>query len=708
MNPVSSFMSRRNSRRYISVCLMCLFGTSAVVVAATNNGNTKKVVAKKAAAKKVVPKAPEPSNVTLNFVDAEIGSVVKAMADMTGKTILIDPRVKGTLHVTSPQPVTTRTAYETLLAALRMQGYAAVEADGVVRILPEADAKFYAPHGTGKRKTSLRGEMETRVFTLQHESAPQLLQALRPQAGASSTMNADVSSNTLVVTDYVSNLDRLAHIIETLDMQSADEPVLVALKHAHAQDVANLIGKVYRASLNGGVSNSAGNGGGGTVTAESERLDVAVDVRSNSLILRSRNRSLITRVQNTIASLDKETAVAGNVHVVYLKNAEATRVAETLRRIMASDNSPTPPQPAAGTGGPAGSRAPNGGTPDGSAGVIQADSASNALIITASEAVFNNLKAVVEKLDVRRAQVLVEALIAEVSAEKASELGIQWFDAADGGSSNEAKVFGGFGAVGSSNIANAAINPLNATRGLNLGVVKGQLTLPGGITVLNLGVLARALQVQADANILSTPTLMTLDNEEAKISVGTNVPFSTGQYNLNGTATPFQTIERRDVGLTLRVKPQISEGGTVRLQIYQEVSKLRQQTDDVTLATTDKRAIESMVLVDDGQIVVLGGLIEDQVQHVEDRVPVLGDVPVLGHLFRYNTRKLAKTNLMVFLRPQVIRDAKAAAAVTHPRYDYIVGQQQSSATPHKPVLPAQDAAILRSQDPGINLSQPRP
>jgi general secretion pathway protein D len=688
--------------------LACLLGSGAWVCAATNDATQKKVTQKKAGNKKVANKklanqSPEPRNVTLNFVDAEIGSVVKAMSDMTGKTILVDPRVKGTLQVTSPQPVSAKTAYETLLAAMRMQGYAAVEMDGVVRILPEADAKFYAPHFAGKRKNTLRGEMETRVFSLQHESATQLLQALRPQAGASSTMNADAVSNTLVVTDYVSNLDRLAQIIENLDAQSADEPVLIPLKHAHAQDVALLINKVYRTAQHAGAGGNGNANGGATAPGmESERLDVAVDVRSNSLILRSRNRSLISRVQNTIAALDKETPVAGNVHVVYLKNAEAVKVAETLRRIMAVDTSPAQ-APAAANGA-----RPAAGGPavpaDSGAGMIQADAASNSLIITASEAVFNNIKAVIEKLDMRRAQVLVEALIAEVSAEKATELGIQWFDASGAATSNssEAKFFGGFGSTGPNNIASVAVNPLGAAKGLNLGVVKGQLTLPGGITIMNLGVLARALQVQADANILSTPTLMMLDNEEAKISVGTNVPFSTGQYNVTGTATPFQTIERKDIGLTLKVKPQISEGGTVRLQIYQEVSKLRSGTDNVTLATTDKRSIESMVLVDDGQIVVLGGLIEDQVQNIEDKVPLLGDVPVLGHLFRYNTRKIGKTNLMVFLRPQVVRDSKSAAAVTHPRYDYIVGQQQATATEFKPTLPDANAAILHSPNTAIN------
>jgi general secretion pathway protein D len=439
----------------------------------------------------------------------------------------------------------------------------------------------------------------------------------------------------------------------------------------------------------------------GSSVPEISRLDMAVDARSNSLILRSRNRNLISRVVSMVASVDTRTPAAGNVNIMYLRNAEATKVAETLRRILAGDSSPpqaTPQTPSAtGAAGAARPVAAAAAVADSGPSMIQADAASNSLIITASEAVFANLKAVVEKLDVRRAQVLVEALIVEISAEKATEFGIQWFDASGAPkSNNSSKFFGGFAnSGGPTNLANVAASPQNAVKGLSIGLVNGTLTLPGVGTILNLGVLARALETQADVNILSTPTLMTLDNEEAKISVGSNVPFSTGQYTTTGSVVaPFQTIERRDVGLTLRVKPQISEGGTVRLQIYQEVSKLRQGTEDVTLATTDKRSIESMVLVDDGQILVLGGLIEDTLQDVKDKVPLLGDIPVLGQFFRYNTQKRGKTNLMVFLRPLVVRDSRDAVAVTHPRYDHIMGvQRNASASEDKPMLPVVDAAM---------------
>lgn len=618
--------------------------------------------------------------VSLNFVNADIESVVKAMGEMTGQTFVLDPRVKGVLNITSPRPVSAATAYDIFLAALRMQGYAAVESGGVVRVLPEADARFYAVP-TASRGGKRGGVMASRVFTLRHESATQLLPVLRPLVGANSAINAEAGSNTLVVADYADNLERLARVIENLDVPSADEPVLLPLQHAIASDIAALVGRLYPTSAAGD---------------EINRLDVGVDVRSNSLILRGRDRSLISRVRNLVAGLDVPTSVAGNVHVLYLKNAEAVTMAETLRRIVAADAaSPTTTTAATGTAGTTatGTTTTTGRsttTVEAGPGMVQADAASNALIITAPEAVFKNLKAVVERLDVRRAQVLVEALIVEISADKAAEFGIQWAGATGAnGSGNQ--VFGVFGTSGSSNIGAVAVNPLLAASGFSVGVFNDK----------SLGVLARALETEAGANILSTPTLLTLDNEEARISVGSNVPFLTGQYAVTGSTTsasPFSTYERKDVGLVLKVKPQISEGGTVRLQISQEVSKLRPSADP-TLSATDKRSIDSTVLVDDGQIVVLGGLIDDQVSDAEDRVPLLGDIPGLGHLFRYNSRKHSRTNLMVFLRPQVVRDAATAAQVSHKRYDYIRGQEVAAAPRHKPLLPDVEVPLLKHDSP---------
>jgi general secretion pathway protein D len=634
---------------------------------------------------------PAKAGVNLDFANADIVAVIQAIGQMTGRNIVVDPRVKGTLTLTTQRPVSQSVAYDLLLSALRLQGFSAVQVGGVVRVVPESEAKFYAVPVNAKRQKDVpSGQMVSRIFPLKHESATQLVSVLRPLVTANNVISADTVGNTLLVTDYAENVARLAQIIENLDMPGIGEPVILPLKYASAQEVSALINRVF-----GGASTTP-------VAAQAQgvdpmRVEVAVDARSNSLIVRTDNPSRLSRVQNLVASLDVPTPVAGNVHVIYLKNAEAMKVAQTLRNILTGDTSVAQASDAK-TANAAQTVAQAAGANASGAGMVQADAATNSLIVTAPEAVFNNIKAVVEKLDVRRAQVLVEALIAEVSADKAAEFGIQWMSLT-GLDKTGSNVIGGFGnSSSSSNIGVVAANPAGAAKGFNLGIVDGTVTLPGmDDPIANLGLLARALETNANANILSTPTLLALDNEEAKISIGANVPFQTGQYQITGsTASPFQTIERKDVGLTLKVKPQISEGGTVRLQIYQEVSKLR-SADNVTLATTDKRSLESTVLVDDGQIVVLGGLIEDSQQDVEDKVPLLGDIPWLGHLFRYDTRKQTKTNLMVFLRPVIVRDAKAAAAVTHPRYDYIVGEQKSGAAKHKPLLPDIEAPRMNPE-----------
>ena len=330
--------------------------------------------------------------------------------------------------------------------------------------------------------------------------------------------------------------------------------------------------------------------------------------------------------------------------------------------------------------------------------MVQADAAANALIISAPDAVYAKLRAVIDKLDVRRAQVHVEALIVEVTADKAAEFGIQW-QSLHNLNTNGRQLFGGtnFGARGAgTNIIDAAVNPAAVANGLNIGIVRGTITIPGVGVITNLAALARALEADANANILSTPNLLTLDNEEAKIVVGQNVPFITGQYAQTGaavTATPFQTVERRDVGLTLRIKPQVSDGGTVRLQIYQEVSSVQDQSNPAGVIT-NKRSLESMVLADDGQIIVIGGLVQDSTSATSEKVPVLGDLPVLGTLFRYETRKQTKTNLMVFLRPVVMRESTSYGGVTAERYRDMLEKQERTAPPPSPVLPDIEAPRL--------------
>jgi general secretion pathway protein D len=636
------------------------------------------------------PLAPEDA-VTLNFVNADIEGVVKAMAEVTGKNFVLDPRVKGTVNIISAQPVARTAVYDVFLSALRLQGFTAVEDRNLVKILPEGEAKLHRNAAHGQPAAS--DAIQTRVFTLGHQSAVQLVPTLRPLVAPNNTITALQDSNTLIITDYAGNLERLAGIIAAIDQPEDAGAAMIVLRHASALDAARTINRLFAPAAQA-LKTLQG-------SDPTQRIAVIADARSNSLLVRAMDPARLAQIRQFVAMLDSPTSAAGNVHVVHLKNAEAVKLAETLRGIhmgsvsspVQTSGSPMPPD-ADATGAGAGAsftsslQASAGGSSMSdmgdatspvavsTAGIIQADAATNSIIITAPDAIYNNLRAVVEKLDARRLQVYVEALIVELSAGKSGEFGIQWQDLGGIGKSGT-QVFGGtnFGGVGQ-NIIGIAQNPASAGPGLNIGTMRGTVTV-GGEQILNLGLLARALETDSNANILSTPTLLTLDNEEARIVVGQNVPFITGQYAVSGAATtpsPFQTIERKDVGLTLKIRPQISEGGVVRLQIYQEVSSVA-DTANPAGVITNTRSIESTVLVDDGQIIVLGGLIQDAVYGGVSKVPVLGSIPLLGGLFRYNNHSRTKTNLMVFLRPTILRDSQNAGALAGERYDYIRGEQ---------------------------------
>ena len=614
-----------------------------------------------------------PDMVTLNFVNADIEGVVKAVSEITGKNFVLDPRVKGTINIVSAKPMSRALVYEVFLSAMRLQGFTAVEERGRVMIVPEIDAKLHQSLATGpQEKPRAAGDtVQTQVFKLQYESATQMVPVLRPLIAANNTITAYANNNTLVVTDYASNLARIEKIIESIDQPGGSDPIMIPLHYASALDVAQTINRLFAESAQNQASPD-----------QSLRFAVTVDARSNSVLARSGDPSRLSRVRQLVAMLDSPTSAAGNIHVVYLKNAEAVKLAEILRAIYTGESALAQPRTTTPLGAaPLGQTPAPAQTSSSTPGIIQADAATNSIIITAPDAIYNNLRAALEKLDVRRAQVYVEALIAEVTADKVAEFGIQWQDLTGAGRTS-GQMFGGtnFGTAGQ-NIIGISQNPSTAGQGLNIGVIKGTITIPGvGAQILNIGLLVRALQTDANANILSTPTLLTLDNEEAKIVIGQNVPFVTGSYAVSAAATtptPFQTVERKDVGLTLRIKPQISEGGAVRLQIYQEVSNIQDSTNAAGIIT-NKRSVESTVLVDDGQIVVIGGLIQDTVKDSVEKVPGLGDIPLIGSLFKYNTRSRTKTNLMVFLRPTLLRSAQGVTSVTNDRYDYIVGEQRKA------------------------------
>jgi general secretion pathway protein D len=604
-----------------------------------------------------------------------------------------------------------------LLSALRVQGFAAVGGDlGVIHVVPEAEAKFY---GSARDPRRARGDqIVTEVFHLQHESAAQMVPVLRPLVAPNNVINAFPASNMLVVTDYASNLERIRKVISTVDQPAASELATVRLRFAAAVDVAQAVQRLVPEA-----SQAPGPGA-------APRVAVSVDARTNSLLVRADNATLAKRIRELATGMDVPSASGGNIHVVYLKNAEAVRLAESLRAMISGQPvaqrtstalGPTTPgaPPAAvqavattlGVGAP-GAAAAAGALTTAS---IQAHQETNSLVIIAPDAVYSALRGVIDKLDARRAQVFVEALIVEIAASKTGEFGIQW-QSLPNGNTGGTQGFGvqNFNLTPGSNIGQIARDPLTIGQGLTLGLIRGSLTF-GGVEILNLAALVRALDKDSTANILSTPQLLTLDNEEARIQVGQNIPIVTGNFTLagagGGVVNPFQTVDRRDIGVALKIRPQIAEGGAVKMQIYQEVSSIfnAQSPQGIIL---NKRAIESNVVVDDGQIIVLGGLISDDVQTGKEAVPVLGDIPVLGTLFRYDTRRREKINLMVFLRPVVLRDTSTTATLTGDRYDYIRGMQSALQPPDRIPLPSMRNNQLPEQLapllPGQPAVPPRP
>jgi general secretion pathway protein D len=609
---------------------------------------------------------------SLNFVDADIESVIAAIGDYTNTTFIIDPRVKGTINLTSEKPLSKAQAFQLLTSVLRLHGYSVVNANGYSKVVPEADAKLQG--GSVQSQNGARGDqIVTQVFHLNYESSANLVNVLRPLISPNNTINANPGNNTLVITDYADNLLRLSKIISALDSPASSELEVVPVRNAIASDVAAIVNKLQETS---GAPNDAG------------RVNLLVDTRSNSIIVRAPSDARANLTKSLIAKLDQPTALPGNVHVVYLKNAEATKLAQTLRAVVSADNSSVNFTPATTTPQTQQLSLPSGGA----AGYIQADAATNTLIITANEAQYRNLRSIIDQLDARRAQVYIEALIVEVDNSKLAELGVQW--AALGGNSTIAGASTGF-STGGNNLNNqiaakaAKSAPLALGNGLNLGLFSSQL---------GLGALVHALESDTKANILSMPNIITLDNEEAKIIVGQNVPFITGQYTTSASAgsagvNPFQTVERKDIGLTLRVKPQISEGGTVKMAIYQENSSISPTTNSAGLIT-NKRSIDTNILVDDGQIIVLGGLIDDKANDTDDKVPGLGDLPLIGGLFKYRSRTREKTNLMVFLRPTVIRNNEQSVSLATDRYDYIRNSELNAQPTKGDLLPNAGTPLL--------------
>ena len=693
------------------------------------------------------PRSNEP--VTLNFSGAEIEAVARTMATITGRNVVVDPRVKGTMTLISEKPLAPAQAFQQFLAALRLQGFTVVEAAGLYKVIPEADAKLQsgsvAVSQGGRGGTPSGGQIVSQIFKLNFENAANLVPVLRPLISPNNTINVNPGNNSLVITDYADNVQRLSRIIAAMDVSNATDIEVIPLQHAVASEMAVLVTRLIEGGSAGAVPGAVAQG----QTDTAYKTTLMAEPRSNALVVRAANPARLAQVRSLIARLDQpayasSAAASGNIHVVYLKNADAVTLATTLRAAMGADaglNMSNSASSAASGGSSGGMRTTglgnnntsqtgtsglSSGTTGGlgsdsssgnlgssnqpsTGGQIQADPATNSLIISASPPVYRQLRAVIDQLDGRRAQVLVESLIVEVSANKLAQFGVQW-QSLLGNSGSTMGVIGTNSAVSGANIlgvaaglaggaATAATALTNLGKGLNVGIaprINGKYYL---------GAIANFLQTNGDANVLSTPNLMTLDNEEAKIIIGRNVPFVTGSYaSTTGTAgvSPFTTVERKDVGLMLRVRPQINENGTVKMSVYQEVSNIDPATsNDTNGPSTTKRSIESNVLVEDGSIIVLGGLLQDDYSQAEDKVPLLGDIPGVGNLFRSERRTRNKTNLMVFLRPVVVRDAAAADALMTDRYDVIRAAQQGLQPQTNAVLDSiTGAAVLPTLQPG--------
>ena len=664
--------------------------------------------------------------VQLNFVDADIQAVVRALSRATGQQFLVDPRVKGKLTLVSEGQVPAHQAYDMLLAALRMQGFSVVDVGGVAQVVPEADAKLLG----GPIYSAGSSGMQTRTFRLQYENAVNLIPVLRPIVSPNNPINAYPGNNSIVITDYAENLARVAQIISGIDTPSAIDTDVVQIQNGIAVDIAAMVSELLETQG----------------ADQTQKINVVGDPRSNSIIIRSGSPERTELARNLIYKLDNAQSNPSNMHVVYLRNAQAAKLAQSLRGLLTGEsdsgvsddgrgklsamggngnNSQGTSNAQNSSGTPTGSGVQSGyGQATGSStststssgntaneqdtafsagGVtIQADATTNTLLISAPDPLYRNLREVIDMLDQRRAQVVIESLIVEVGEDDATEFGVQW-------QAGNLAGRGGFGGVnlGGSGVVGTPASPTSIDvlpKGLNIGVVNGTVDIPGIGKVLDLKVLARALKSKGGTNVLSTPNLLTLDNEAASIFVGQTIPFVTGSYVTGGGGTsnnPFQTVQREEVGLKLNVRPQISEGGTVKLDIYQEVSTVDTRASVSAGTVTNKRAIDTSILLDDGQIMVLGGLLQDGYSQSNDAVPWLSDIPGLGALFRNEKRSVSKTNLMVFLRPYIIRDSGAGRSITLNRYEFMRRAQGGLQPEHSWAMPDVQAPQLPSVEKAI-------
>jgi general secretion pathway protein D len=588
--------------------------------------------------------------ITLNLKDADIRALISTVSKFTGKNFIIDPRVKAKVTVISANTLTPEAVYEVFLSVLQVHGYAAVPTGSIIKIVPEVNAKQGPLPLSGKSDTFPDDELITKIIRLDHVPASQLVPILRPLVPQQGHLAAYNPTNTLIITDHAGNIQRLLKIISGVDRPDSDELEIIPLKHASASELVRILN-----SLNAGAA----------AKDPTDKIKLAADDRTNSVLVTG-DRSSRLKIRATITYLDTPLEDGGgNTHVIYLKYAKAENLVTILtglkEQTSQSATSKVKAAPVKVTSG----------TVISQNAIIQGDEETNALIITADPNTVKNLKAVIRQLDIRRAQVLVEAIIAEITTNNNKEVGVGI--AVDGTTRDSGALpagisnFAGVGDLLTAVVSGTAPTTLPAGLSFGLGGDNG--------SGIRYGALLRALQTDQNTNILSTPNIVTLDNEEAELIVGQNLPFVTGSFTGTGSTNPnnpFQTIERQDVGLTLKVTPQINEGDTVQMVIEQEVSSVIPGTIEQGIATR-KRSIKTSVLVDDGGILILGGLIADEVSDTQSKVPLLGDIPIIGFLFRTENTTKSKQNLMVFLRPTILRNHKDATFVTNEKYSHLRG-----------------------------------
>jgi general secretion pathway protein D len=606
--------------------------------------------------------------ITPNYKDADLSQIIEAVSAVTGKNFIVDPRVRAQVTMLSSTPMTPAAFYEAFLSILQVHGFVAVSTGDVVKIVPDANARQLPGNDLPSSVSSTSDEIVTQVIAVRNISAAQLVPILRPLIPQYGHLAAYPSSNMLIISDRAANVSRMVRIIQRIDQSGDAEVDVIPMQHASATDVVRIVTSLYA---------GAGEGAGAPT------VKIVSDDRTNSVLV-SGERSQRLRLRTLVTHLDTPLDSGGDTQVRYLRYADAEKISAKLReQIQGITAAATGGGGAAGgAGGAAGAPTPPPmaqGAIDRSIG-IWAEPETNALVVTAPPKIMRSVMAIVDRLDIRRAQVLVEAILVEMSADKAMDLGVNWAVAdTDGGNDLPA---GGFNSpvdgVGIGQVIQGVRDPDSITQfptGLTLGV--GQLVDNG----ISWAALIRALEGRGNTNIIATPSVVTLDNEEAEIKIAQEVPFITGQFTTDttggGVDNPFQTVTREEVGNILKITPQINEGDSVALKISQEASNLAASSQQVSATDliTNKRTITTKVLVEDGGIIVLGGLISDEVREQKQQVPFLGSIPIIGELFKTRSVDKVKTNLMVFIRPRILRDGVDAMIETNAKYNYIRDQQ---------------------------------